>query len=423
MPIFIFQEKYLLVKIIHTSDWHLGQSFFTKSRRDEHQAFIDWLLAVVKQHQVDAVIIAGDVFDTGSPPSYARELYYQFVVALQSLQCTLVVLGGNHDSVAMLNEAKPLLHNLGAYVVASNEGVLDDQLIELTDRDGRIAALLCAVPFLRPRDLLRSRAGDSGQDKRQALADAIEAHYRQLYALAEQRREQQQLAVPIIATGHLSALGVQQSDSVRDIYIGTLDGFSAAALPPADYVALGHIHRPQQVAQQAHIRYSGSPLVLSFDELNTSKQVVLVEFQQRECHAITPLNVPCFQPMAVLSGSLAELATAFAEIAAQPCAQVIWLSVEVATEDYLPDLQQRVQALAEGLPVEILQLRRQRNPKRQLLTQQQRETLAELTPKEVFATRLAMERFDGPELQAQRERLQDRFAVILAATQQQEGEK
>ncbi|MFT7200753.1 MAG: exonuclease SbcD, partial [Glaciecola sp.] len=106
------------MKILHTSDWHLGQSFFTKSRKEEHQGFIDWLLQQVATEQVDAVIVAGDIFDTGTPPSYAREMYNQFVVDMQQLNCVLVVLGGNHDSVSTLNESKQILACLNTFVVA-----------------------------------------------------------------------------------------------------------------------------------------------------------------------------------------------------------------------------------------------------------------------------------------------------------------
>ena len=135
------------MKILHTSDWHLGQSFFTKSRKHEHQAFLKWLLNVVKKHEIDAVIVAGDVFDTGTPPSYARELYHGFIGELQGLQCTLVVLGGNHDSVSVLNESKALLKYLNSHVIASTYGETSEQVITLNNREGQPSAVLCAVPL------------------------------------------------------------------------------------------------------------------------------------------------------------------------------------------------------------------------------------------------------------------------------------
>lgn len=401
------------MKLLHTSDWHLGQSFFTKTRKDEHQAFISWLLQQVRIEQIDAVIIAGDIFDTGTPPSYARELYNHFVVELQKLNCSLLVLGGNHDAVAVLNESRQLLACLNTYVVASTDLPLAEQVLLLPDKSGAVGAIVCAVPFIRAKDVLQSTAGASGLEKRQALGDAISQHYQQLFQLAQETRQQQQLDVPIIATGHLTALGVSQSESVRDIYIGTLDGFAAEGFPPADYIALGHIHRPQKVAKTEHIRYSGSPIPLSFDELNSEKQVVLVEFSARQCLQIKPIAVPLFQPMKVLRGDLATLSITIPQAAAEQPEHTLWLCLEVASEDYLPDLQQRIQNLVAGLNVDVLQLRRLRNPKRQALTAEQQETLAELTPQQVFAKRLQMEEFSDEAAQARLSRIQQHFDQLL----------
>ncbi|MCC5825902.1 exonuclease subunit SbcD [Alkalimonas sp.] len=410
------------MKIIHTSDWHLGQSFFTKSRKAEHQAFLHWLLAQAEQQQVDAILVAGDVFDTGTPPSYARELYNEFVVACNRLGVCLVVLAGNHDSVSVLNESRQLLACLNTYVVASVTDEPEHQLIALPKRNGSTGALLCAVPFIRPRDVLQSRAGDSGLTKRRALGTAISQHYQQLYQLALAKRQTLAQPLPIVATGHLSALGVSQSESVRDIYIGTLDGFPADAFPPADYIALGHIHRPQIVGKQPHIRYSGSPIPLSFDELGSAKQVLLVQFANDQLDTVTPLEVPRFQPMALLKGSLKELEqqlSSYPEQAEQPT----WLSIEVALDDYLSDLQQRIQALCADKAVEVLQLRRARTRQRQSLQQQQNETLTELTPQQVFDRRLALENFDDENAGARKNRLEQLFHQVLAEVESGDSEE
>ena len=409
------------MKILHTSDWHLGQSFFNKSRKAEHQAFLDWLLDVIREQQVNAVIVAGDVFDTGAPPSYAREMYNRFVVEISQVDCTLVVLGGNHDSVAMLNESKQLLACLNTHVIAdvsNEEGAEADQLIELKDQTGETGAIVCAIPFIRPRDVVASRAGESGVQKQQALGEAIKQHYHRIYQAAVALRESKHLQVPIIATGHLTALGVSQSESVRDIYIGSLDGFAAVGFPPADYIALGHIHRPQKVAKSEHIRYSGSPIPLSFDELNTAKQVVLVEFESLPLFAsapvITPIDVPTFQQLAVIKGDLATIEQQLKSFEKEDTGQPVWLCVEVESQEFLADLPQRVQALTEGLAVEVLQLRRARNTSRQTLNQREQETLAELAPLDVFAKRLELESLEGEEDRARLERIQTRFRNVVA---------
>lgn len=378
------------MRIIHTSDWHLGQHFFTKSRAAEHQAFLHWLIEQIKENQVDALIIAGDIFDTGSPPSYARELYNRFVVELQPTNCQLIVLGGNHDSVSTLNESRGLLSYLNTTVIACAGNDLAQQVIILKNRQEQPAALLCAIPFLRPRDLVTSQAGESGGQKQLALQEAIAAHYQALYQRAVELRAELGLPLPIIATGHLTTVGVTTSDSVRDIYIGTLDAFPAQAFPPADYIALGHIHRAQQVAKTEHIRYSGSPIALSFDELSKEKSVYLVEFAQQALVSVTPLFIPQFQPMQLIKGDLAQIEQQLAEFADHQGLPV-WLDIEVATQGYLTDIQKRIQALAAELPVEVVLLRRSKEQRNNSIERQEKETLNELSVTDVFERRLALE--------------------------------
>ncbi|MEZ8104867.1 exonuclease subunit SbcD [Vibrio clamense] len=410
------------MRILHTSDWHLGQNFFTKSRKQEHQQFIAWLLQLVQSQNIDAIIIAGDVFDTGSPPSYAREMYNQFVVDLSQLNCQLVVLGGNHDSVSTLNESKQLLACLNTHVIANTSDNLSEQLIELKDEHQQVGALLCAVPFVRARDVVVSQSGASGTDKQRALGQAIESHYHQLFEFAVEQRSEKQLDVPIITTGHLTALGVTTSDSVRDIYIGTLDGFDAKGFPPADYIALGHIHRPQLVAKKEHIRYSGSPIPLSFDELKSQKQVVIVEFDTSRNALVSTVEVPMFQAMAMLKGNLVEIETQLDDITNTAENASVWLSIEVKEQDYLSDLQARVQSMVEGKPFEVLQLRRARGPKQAGLTQEKSETLAELTPFDVFGKRIELETFEGEEEQARLARMKDKFRQIVSEVEHKEAD-
>lgn len=381
------------MRIIHTSDWHLGQYFFTKSRAAEHQQFLTWLIEQIKLHQVDAMIVAGDIFDTGSPPSYARELYNQFVVSLQQTGCQLVILSGNHDSVSVLNETSSLLAYLNTDVVTSGA---TPHVITLKNAQGQPGALLCAIPFLRPRDIQLSVAGQSSEEKQLSLQTAIRDYYQASYQLAEQQRQTMGLDIPIIATGHLTVVGADLTDSVRDIYIGTLDAFPSAAFPPADYIALGHIHRPQVIGQQQHIRYSGSPIALSFDEANQQKSVCLVEFDGRELSQIHQLAIPTFQPLQTLKGSLADIQKQLHALSIEPDTPPVWLNIEVASQDYLADIQQRIESIIKDLPVEVVLLRRARKPQnpQQALAN---ETLNELTAEEVFLRRLAEESLDDKE--------------------------
>lgn len=415
------------MKILHTSDWHLGQHFITKSRADEHRAFMRWLVEQVKLHEIDAVIIAGDVFDTGTPPSYARQLFNQFIVDMSKLKCQLIVLGGNHDSVATLNESRQILRHLDTEVIAGVMPDPEEQILVLNDKKGEPGAVICAVPFIRPRDVMLSQADQSGGSKQQQLGEAISVHYARLFELAQQRCQALGVAVPIIATGHLTAVGASVSDSVRDIYIGSLEAFSASHFPPADYIALGHIHRAQLVAKSEHIRYSGSPIPLSFDEVRQDKSVFLVSFEQAKLHSVEPLIVPCFQPMQSLKGDLAGIAAQLEnlmneqkpepEAEAEETTQPIWLSIEVESQDYLTDLHQRIEQMTAELPVEVLQLRRARRQNSEHLQRVGQETLAELSVTEVFERCIEKAHFDSPEELARKARITQAFEQIVEQVQ------
>ena len=404
------------MRLLHTSDWHLGQHFMGKSRQTEHQALIDWLLEHAQELKVDAVLIAGDIFDTGTPPSYARELYSQLVVRLHTAGIALLLLGGNHDSVAMLGESRDLLARLGATVVAAAGDVAAAQVKVLPQRDGTPGCIVCAIPFVRPRDVLQSQAGQSAEDKQQSLQAAIQAHYGAVHAAASacQERLTAELGrtLPLIATGHLTTVGASASESVREIYVGSLDAFPTTAFPPVDYIALGHIHRPLQVGGLAHIRYCGSPIPLSFDEAKQQKEMLLVDLDANGLRAVTPLPVPCFQKLVAINGNLQTLAAAIGAAAAEGCRdRPAWLEITVSEDDYLMDLPSRIDALTEGWPVVVLRIRRQRGNAAAQLTTAASETLDELSPHEVFARRLQQEEL-SPELQAA---LHERYRAVVAS--------
>ncbi|HXE39076.1 MAG TPA: exonuclease subunit SbcD, partial [Azonexus sp.] len=395
---------------------HLGQHFMGKSRQAEHRALIDWLLAQVEEHAVDAVLVAGDIFDTGTPPSYARELYSQLVVGLHNAGVALLLLGGNHDSVATLGESRELLACLSTTVVAAAGEDAAAQLVVLPRRDGTPGCIVCAIPFVRPRDVLQSQAGQSAEDKQLSLQSAIQEHYRAVFEAAGTRRNQ--LAgelghqLPLVATGHLTTVGASASESVREIYVGALEAFPTTAFPPADYIALGHIHRPQRVGGQEHIRYSGSPLALSFDEARQQKEVLLVDLDADGLQEVTALPVPCFQGLVAVSGNLDSLRGAIAAAAAEGSRErPTWLEVTVAEDDYLADLPARIEALTEGWPVEVLRIRRQRGNAAARLAAEARETLDELSPHDVFARRLQQEELSEELQQA----LNDRYRAVVAS--------
>ena len=411
------------MRILHTSDWHLGQHFMGHSRQAEHQALIDWLLIQTQAHAVDAVLIAGDIFDTGAPPSYARELYNQLIVGLHDSGVALLLLAGNHDSVSVLDESRELLGYLGTQVISST-GDDAQHVITLPLRATPKApgCIVCALPFIRPRDVQQSQAGQSAQDKQQALQTAIATTYQRVYAAAQQKQAELQAStgqhLPIIATGHLTTVGASSNESVREIYVGALEAFPTNAFPPASYIALGHIHKPQLVGGLEHIRYSGSPIALGFDEARQTKQVLLVDVNADGLQTVTALPVPVFQPMASITGTLAQMPELLKSASALARSSLpVWLEVTVQEDDYLADLTARVQAMAESLPVEILRIKRQRGTAAAQMGSEARESLDELSPLDVFERRLAQESLELP-LQAA---LTERYRQVLHSLSDEQG--
>ncbi|WP_191600272.1 exonuclease subunit SbcD [Marinomonas algicola] len=415
------------MKILHTSDWHLGQHFMGRTRQAEHKALIEWLLLQVQEHHIELIILAGDVFDTGAPPSYARELFNELVISLNQLSCQLIVVAGNHDSVSMLNESKNLLACLEANVIAKAlPETISEHIIPVKNSHGQLEAVVCAVPFIRPKDLVTSKADQSETDKKRDLLNQIQAFYFEIYEAALKTEEQVSqgndrregdveqdkdklddhvmevqgnlfdLDIPIIGTGHLTTLGAKTSESVRDIYIGTLEAVPAQAFPPFDYLALGHIHRAQEVAGNDCQRYSGSPICLSFDELNREKSMVLLDTQTMlHLGKFKPklLPIPTFQTMKTIRGEvsdvLQELKGLVASLENSDDNKTVWLEVKVITDAYLSDVQKHIQDIIQHSAIDLLRVTRQ--VKTQVIDHNNdaKETLSELSVEEVFDRCLA----------------------------------
>jgi exonuclease SbcD len=410
-------------RILHTSDWHLGQYFYGKSRAKEHQQFLTWLLAQVTEFKINAIIVAGDIFDTGTPPSYAREMYFDFIVKMHQLNCQLIVLAGNHDSVAMLGESKSLLSELSCNVITHASDLIDDQILTIEDEDSNLLAVVCGIPFIRPRDVVVSKAGQSSKDKQQALQQAITDHYQALFQRAQNIAQGK---VPIIATGHLTAVGVTTSESVRDIYIGTLEAFPSNAFPDADYIALGHIHRSQKVGKKDHIRYCGSPIPLSFDEVKQDKHVLMVEFNQQQLSGVKEVVIPRFQPMAMLKTNLDDLQSEVHSLLKSMNTDVenkpleddnnnivssdkIWLDIEIDSADYLVDLTDKIETITQNYPVEVLLTRRSKKSRQLMTATESKVTLDELKITDVFQTRMDEEVWQSESELARKDRLNDLF--------------
>lgn len=278
--------------ILHTSDWHLGRRLYGRMRYEEFETFLNWLTETITTHQVDILIVAGDIFDTMTPSNKAQALYYEFLGRVSSLKINdkpccqhIVIVAGNHDSPTFLDAPSGVLKFLNVHVIGTACEDVSEEVLTLTNHEDEPLCIIAAVPYLRDRDVRGSYAGESSQDKDANVLKGIQAHYDGVAAIAKAEQETLIKAhgrpIPIIATGHLFAAGgkTTDDDGVRDLYVGSLGKVSADMFDDCfDYVALGHLHVPQRVGGSETIRYSGSPIPMGFGEARQQKQVLLIQF-------------------------------------------------------------------------------------------------------------------------------------------------
>jgi len=298
-----------MLTLLHTSDWHLGRRLYGKPRYDEFKQFLDWQLQTLREQKVDVLLIAGDIFDTTAPSNQAQNLYYDFLSQVCDTDCRhVIIVAGNHDSASFLEAPKQLLKAFNIHIIGNMTDTPTDEVITLLDKAGQPELIVMAVPYLRDRDVRTVGHGERLDDKERKLARGIKAHYGQIadIAIAQQAQLQAKYkrTIPIVATGHLFTIGGQtmEGDGVRDLYVGSLGSIGAEIFhPQIDYVALGHLHIPQVVGGQPHIRYAGSPIAMGFGESRQQKQVHLLRFDANPDLLSQPLQTLTIQKKPLVS--------------------------------------------------------------------------------------------------------------------------
>ena len=271
------------MKVLHTSDWHLGQQFYEHDRVQEHQYFLDWLVETLCIERIDLLLVAGDIYHTATPPSSAEQQLYQFIKQAKQAcpELHIVIIAGNHDSANRIETAKPLLKQFDTHVIGRYDKAFPEScLINVETANGK--AQVVAMPFLRPADVTL----DTQNDK--AYQQGVAQAYQSVVALCVDE------AAPIIVMGHLHAKGGTISeDSERNISIGGFDAVTAEVFTDkADYVALGHLHKAQVVAKCDAKRYCGTPMPMSFSEKNYQHQVLVCEFNGKTYNLTVSKVIP-----------------------------------------------------------------------------------------------------------------------------------
>jgi exonuclease SbcD len=406
------------MKLLHTSDWHIGRALYGRKRYEEFEAFLSWLADFIETEDIDVLLVAGDVFDNSTPSNRAQELYYRFLCRVASSERRhVVVIAGNHDSPSFLNAPKELLKFLNIHVVGYASGKPDDELLVLSAQDGVPMVIVCAIPYLRDHDIRTAEAGESVEDKERKIVDGIKTHYRLVCDAAEQRRALLGKHVPIVAMGHLFAAGGQtvDGDGVRELYIGSLAQVKRDVFPECiDYVALGHLHIPQRVGGSDLVRYSGSPLPIGFGEAEQEKSVTLVELSDRP--QVRNISVPRFQELKTLRGDWQTVAKGVEELKARK--STAWLEISYEGDELAADLQERLKDAIDGTGMEILRVKNNRVLERALRGESEEETLDDLHVTDVFT--LCLESHEVPE--DQRPALLSAYQEIILALNEEDAQ-
>lgn len=372
------------MKILHTSDWHLGRTLHDRKRYDEFDSFLAWLIEFIRNENIDILLVAGDIFDSSTPGSRAQEQYYGFLARVRETCCRhIIIIGGNHDSPSFLDAPKGILGALGIKVIGAISGDAADEIYVAKDRDGKTKAIICAVPFLRDRDVRTVEPGESPEDKTRKLKEGIVSHYRKVHEMAAEIRGGDE-NLPLIGMGHLfTAQGkTVDGDGIRELYIGTIAHIDGEHISEGfDYVALGHLHMAQAAEGSEKVRYSGSPLPMGFAEAGQTKKVIVAEFTG--CSAvISEHEIPCFQELERISGSMEEISEKLTAMKDRQSSS--WLEVEVTSPADPVEIRTRLYEFLEGSRMEILRIRNRNTVSGALNPVTENETLETISDRDVF---------------------------------------
>lgn len=381
-----------MVKILHTADWHIGQLFHEYDRAYEHQQFLNWLVQTLQEEKIDVLLISGDVFDLSNPAAASIKMFYTFLNQAIKVnpQIQIIITAGNHDSASRLESPKPLLESSNIHIIGvvekDSEGNIDYKklTIPIYDASGKIKVWCLAIPFLRMGDYPHV------PNSTNPYTEGVATLYKEAFEYAEQKKENTQT---IIAMGHLHThhAEITDLDKTERLIMGGVECMSATAFhQDIKYVALGHIHKAQKIGEKEHIRYCGSPLPMSFSELNYKHQVIVFDLDEFISN-LKSIKIPLFvalqriplthQPLHEVTALLEQLPVADHTLAIAP-----YIEVRVLLDGPEPALRHKVETALLGKKVRLAKIDiryptvTHQSP--EFITQ---EKLIELQPLDVFS--------------------------------------
>ena len=400
------------MKILHSADWHLGHRLHEQSQLEEQTLFLSWIENYIINNNIDVLLISGDVFDTGSPSNLSLEMYYSFLVKLKATTCkSVIITGGNHDSAGTLNAPKHILDALSIKVIGKATENIEDEVFEIEINSEKV--IIGAVPYLRDGDIRRAVAGESFEELTDKYKTALINHYK---SSAEQCKLINTTNAPVIAMGHLFATGGSISDSEQNIYVGTLGHIGAEDFPTYfDYIALGHLHKPQIIGGNNKVRYSGSPHILSFSEVSYDKKVIVLTINDNQIVEVKDDIVPRFREFYRLTGSLTECMAKFSTVISNPYQLTPWVEIVLNEGNTINTDDLKKEAEKYSFEVLKISLKNQRKIEGIEELLENAASIKELLPTEIFELKCEEMGFDLKE----NPEIWDAFNEILQSVKNQ----
>lgn len=380
------------MKILHTSDLHIGKRLHQIDLMDDQRAFFTWLVKLIEDDSIEVLLVSGDIFDVANPSSEARKLYYEFLVQLSRLNCRVIITGGNHDSPGVLEAPKEILKALDVFVVGSKPDNITEMIIEIPDDEGNLAAIVAAIPFLRDRDLRKMIDDERYEDRVEAIKSGLIKTYTKVAAHCKSKYP----GVPAIAMGHLYLATAGISESEREIQIGNLAGLEATLLPEHfQYYALGHLHKPQEMDNPGIICYSGAPYPLSFGEKAYKQRVNILTLDKGKI-STNSTEVPTNRKLLKFSGTLEEVKDKLNTFEESPRIFPSLIEVEVIEENEDPGIIAELELAIDSFKTENaivvksrIQFQNKTEGTHELYSIE--KNIEDLSPKDVFNKRIESE--------------------------------
>jgi exonuclease SbcD len=408
-----------MIKILHTSDLHIGKRLYQEELAEDLQLFFNWMTDLIEKEKIDVLVVSGDIFDVANPSGESRKVYFGLLVKISRLNCKVIITAGNHDSPLTLEAPKELLKELNIHVIGSLPDNSGEMLIPVRGSQGKTEIVIAAVPYLREADLRKHSEGETATDRAEAIRNGIV----RIFAEAAAECEMKYPGIPAIAMGHLYVQGSGVSESEREIQIGNMAGIDATTLTNFfKYYALGHLHQPQDPVE-GKIVYSGAPVKMSFSESENQNRIILLNAEvERITAAAVP--VPHFRKLVRLTGTVEQLDKNLKDLPEEETALKTFIELDAVEENPDPAKINELQVMSDGFgsrSAKILKskIRFINQPAGTASLYDVNINIEDLKPEDVFIKKIENENIDGDTA----EMLKEAFMELLEEVQQNMEER